>query len=104
MKFGVYLPPGYKESKTTYYPVLYLLGGYNMAISGMANQWIQAALDLLILTKDIQKMIIVIPDGMNYKNGRGHFFVNQIDQERGDNYMDYLFDLIQYIDDHLQTK
>ena len=49
-------------------------------------------------------MIVVIPDGMNYKNGRGHFFVNQIDQERGDNYMDYLFDLIQYIDDHLQTK
>jgi len=48
--------------------------------------------------------IIVIPDGMDYKNGRGHFFVNQIDQERGDNYMDYLFDLIQYIDDHLQTK
>jgi hypothetical protein len=104
MKFGVYLPPGYKGSKTTYYPVLYLLGGYNMSISGMANQWIQAALDLLILTKDIQKMIIVIPDGMNYKNGRGHFFVNQIDQERGDHYMDYLFDLIQYIDDHLQTK
>ena len=49
-------------------------------------------------------MVIVIPDGMNYKNGRGHFFVNQIDQERGDNYMDYLFNLIQYIDDHLQTK
>jgi len=49
-------------------------------------------------------MVIVIPDGMNYKNGRGHFFVNQIDQERGDNYMDYLFDLIQYIDDPLQTK
>ena len=49
-------------------------------------------------------MIVVIPDGMNYKNGRGHFFVKQIDQERGDNYMDYLFDLIQYIDDPLQTK
>jgi hypothetical protein len=29
-------------------------------------------------------MIIVIPDGLNYKNQRGHFFVNQIDQERGD--------------------
>ena len=104
MKFGIYLPPGYKGSKTTYYPVLYLLGGYNMDISGLANRWVRAALDAFILTQEIQKMIIVIPDGMNSKNGRGHFFVNQIDKERGDNYMDYVFDLIQYIDDHLQTK
>jgi hypothetical protein len=104
MKFGFYLPPGYKGSKTTYYPVLYLLGGYNMSISGLANTWVRAALDMFILTEEIQKMIIVIPDGMNSKNRRGHFFVNQIDKERGDNYMDYVFDLIQYIDDHLQTK
>ena len=34
------------------------------------------------------------------KNGKGHFFVNQIDKERGDNYMDYVFDLIEYIDEH----
>ena len=58
----------------------------------------------MILTQEIQKMIIVIPDGMNSKNGRGHFFVNQVDQERGDRYMDYVFDLIEYIDEHLQTK
>jgi len=104
MNFGIYLPPGYKGSNTTYYPVLYLLGGYNMDISGLANKYARAALDAFILTQEIQKMIIVIPDGMNSKNGRGHFFVNQIDKERGDNYMDYVFDLIQYIDDHLQTK
>jgi enterochelin esterase-like enzyme len=104
MRFGIYLPPGYKGSQSTYYPVLYLLGGYNMSISSLANSWVRAALDTLILTGEMQKMIIVIPDGMNYKNGRGHFFVNQIDQERGDHFMDYLFDLIQYIDDHLQTK
>ena len=58
----------------------------------------------MILTQEIQKMIIVIPDGMNSKNRRGHFFVNQIDKERGDNYMDSIFDFIQYIDDHFQTK
>ena len=104
MKFGIYLPPGYKGTKTTYYPVLYLLGGYNMSISGLSNKWIQAALDSLILAQEIQKMIIVIPDGMNYKNGRGHFFVNQIDKERGDNYMDCVFDLIEYIDNHFKTK
>ena len=104
MNFGIYLPPGYKGSNTTYYPVLYLLGGYNMSISGLANLWVRAALDMFILTEEMQKMIIVIPDGMNYKNGRGHFFVSQIDKERGGNYMDYVSDLIQYIDDHLQTK
>jgi len=104
MKFGLYLPPGYKGSTTTYYPVLYLLGGYNMDISGLANKYARAALDAFILTQEIQKMIIVIPDGMNAKSGRGHFFVNQIDEERGNNYMDYVFDLIQYIDDRFQTK
>jgi hypothetical protein len=104
MKFGIYLPPGYKASKNTYYPVLYLLGGYNMSISGLANKWIRTALDTLILTQDIQKMIIVIPDGLNDKNGRGHFYVNQIDTERGDLHMDYIFDLIEYVDVHFQTK
>jgi hypothetical protein len=104
MKIGIYLPPGYKKSTTTYYPVLYLLGGYNMSVSSLVNSWIQAALDVLITTKQMQKMIIVVPDGMNYKNGRGSFFVNQIDKERGGNYMDYLLDLTQYIDDHFQTK
>ena len=104
MEFGIYLPPGYGRSKYTYYPVLYLLGGYNMSIEGLANGWVQAALDGLILTREIQKMIIVIVDGENYKNGRGHFFVNQIDQERGDDFMDYFFDLVTYIDDRVRTK
>jgi hypothetical protein len=104
MKIGIYLPPGYKRSRTTYYPVLYLLGGYNMPVSSLANSWIQAALDAFILTKQMQKMIVVIPDGMNFKNGRGSFFVNQIDKERGGNYMDYLLDLTEYIDIHFQTK
>jgi enterochelin esterase-like enzyme len=104
MKYGIYLPPGYKRSKTTYYPVLYLLGGYNMSVSGMANSWMRSALDALIWSDEMQKMIIVIPDGMNYKNGRGHFFVNQIDPERGGHFMDYFFDLMNHIDGHFQTK
>ncbi len=104
MRFGVYLPPGYFRSRTTYYPILYLLGGYNMSIAGLANSYVKSALDLMILSGEIQKMIIVIPEGMNYKNQRGHFFVNQIDLERGDRFMDYFFDLVTYIDDHLQTK
>jgi hypothetical protein len=104
MKFGLYLPPGYKRSSTTYYPVLYLLGGYNMSLSGMTNSYMRSALDALILSHEMQKMIIVIPDGMNYKNRRGHFFVNQIDTERGDRFMDYFFDLVNHVDQHFQTK
>ena len=104
MKFGIYLPPGYSRSRTNYYPVLYLLLGYNMSVDGMTNSWIKTVLDGLILTGEIQKMIIVIPDGFNYKNGRGHFFVNQIDQERGDKFKDYFFDLVTFIDTNYKTK
>ncbi len=104
MKFGIYLPPGYSRSRTNYYPILYLLLGYNMSVDGMANSWMKAVLDGLILTGEMQKMIIVIPDGFNYKNGRGHFFVNQIDQERGDKFKDYFFDLVTFIDTYYKTK
>jgi len=104
MKFGIYLPPGYSRSRTNYYPVLYILLGYNMSVDGMTNAWIKSVLDGLILTGEMQKMIIVIPDGLNYKNGRGHFFVNQIDPERGDNFKDYFFDLVTFVDTTYKTK
>jgi S-formylglutathione hydrolase FrmB len=104
MKFGVYLPPGYSRRRMNSYPVLYLLLGYNMSVEGMTNPWIKRALDGFILTEEMQKMIIVIPDGMNYKNGRGHFFVNQIDKKRGDNFKDYFFDLVTFIDTFYKTK
>lgn len=104
MKFGFYLPPGYNRNESTHYPVLYLLGGYNMSIEGIANSYIKSALDLMILGKEIQKMIVIIPDGRNYKTKRGHFFVNQIDQEHGDRFMDAFFDLVHYIDEHFRTK
>ena len=104
MKFGIYLPPGYSRSSTNYYPVLYLLLGYNMSVEGMANSWVKTALDAFILTGEMQKMIIVIPDGLNYKNQSGHFFVNQIDQERGDKFKDYFFDLVTFIDTFFKTK
>ncbi len=104
MKFGIYLPPGYSRSITNYYPVLYVLLGYNMSVGGMTNSWVKTVLDALILTGQMQKMIIVIPDGINYKTGSGHFFVNQIDQERGNNFKDYFFDLVTLIDTRFKTK
>lgn len=104
MNFGIYLPPGYSDSPTVFYPVLYLLGGYNQSVSNLAGNGVKAALDALVLSDEIQKMIIVIPDGMNFKNGRGHFFVNQIDGQRGDRFMDYFFDLVTHIDGNFRTK
>ena len=104
VQFGVYLPPGYWRSHYNYYPVLYLMGGYNMSVEGLANEWVQLALDYLIYTEEMQKMIIVVVDGENYKNGRGHFFVNQIDKERGDNFMDYFFDVMDYVDERAKTR
>jgi hypothetical protein len=104
MKFGIYLPPGYSRSPTAFYPVFYLLLGYNMSVAGIANSRIKKVLDGLILAGEMQKMIIVIPDGSNYKNKRGHFFVNQIDRDRGDRFKDYFFDLITLIDNRYKTK
>ena len=75
-----------------------------MSLEGMANVWMRAALDGLIVTKEMQKMIIVIPEGMNDKSGRGHFFVNQIDLKRGDRFMDSFFDLVNFIDKGFKTK
>ncbi len=104
VKFGIYLPPGYSRSRSNYYPVFYLLAGYNMSVSGLANSYMRAALDSLILAGEMQKMIIVIPDGLNYKNRRGHFLVNQIDRERGDHFMDAFFDLVNFIDRRFKTR
>ena len=103
-RFGIYLPPGYSRNKSTYYPVLYLLGGYKMSIEGMTNAYMRAAVDALIVTEAMQKMIIVIPEGMNDKSGRGHFFVNQIDLQRGGRFMDAFFDLVDFIDKGFRTK
>jgi hypothetical protein len=78
-----------------------------MSVDGMTNSSIKTVLDGLILTGEMQKMIIVIPDGLNYKNQngqKGHFFVNQIDQERGDKFKDYFFDLVTFIDTYYKTK
>lgn len=104
MKFGIYFPPGYSRSWRNYYPVLYALLGYNMSVNGLANSSIKTVLDGLVLTGQMQKMIIVIPDGLNYKTGSGHFFVNQVDQERGDRFKDYFFDLATFIDTYCKTK
>ncbi|MBO0343085.1 alpha/beta hydrolase [Flagellimonas profundi] len=63
VKYSIYLPDGYENSER-YYPVVYLLNGYTgdetSWIESGAMQWI---VDHEIEQGNIQKMVIVMPDG-----------------------------------------
>ncbi len=63
VKYSIYLPDGYDYSKR-YYPVVYLLNGY----TGDETSWIESGgmqriVDREIEQGNIQKMVIVMPDG-----------------------------------------
>ncbi len=63
IKYSIYLPDGYDYSER-YYPVVYLLNGY----TGDETSWIESGgmqriVDREIEQGNIQKMVIVMPDG-----------------------------------------
>ncbi len=63
IKYTVYLPDGYDRSDR-WYPVVYLLNGY----TGDETNWIEAGgmqhiVDQMIKQGNIQKMVIIMPDG-----------------------------------------
>jgi enterochelin esterase-like enzyme len=63
VKYSIYLPDGYDYSER-YYPVVYLLNGY----TGDETSWIESGgmqriVDREIEQGNIQKMVIVMPDG-----------------------------------------
>lgn len=63
VKYSIYLPDGYDHSDR-YYPVVYLLNGY----TGDETSWIESGgmqwiVDREIEKGNIQKMVIVMPDG-----------------------------------------
>jgi enterochelin esterase-like enzyme len=65
----IYLPPGY--SKSTKYPVLYLLHG----IGGDEHEWLygghpEVILDNLYAEKKVEPMIVVLPNGRAMKDDR----------------------------------
>ncbi|MHC4913763.1 MAG: alpha/beta hydrolase [Planctomycetota bacterium] len=77
----VYLPPGYDENPTRYYPVVYLLHGYtgnNLLWTGKGYLGggfnIKNITDSLILQGKIRPMILVAPDAHN--KYRGSFYTN----------------------------
>jgi enterochelin esterase-like enzyme len=62
MPYYVYLPPGYEKGDGRY-PVLYLLHGYYGNFEEWAEVGIHQVADKLILSGEIQPMIIVMPEG-----------------------------------------
>ncbi len=75
MKFGIYLPPGYSRSSSNYYPVLYLLLGYNMSVEGMTNSYARGS----ALSVKLNKKFCLRTDSC-ISECQGNLFVNQIAQ------------------------
>jgi enterochelin esterase-like enzyme len=97
----VYLPPGF--SKTSHYPVLYLLHG----IGGDEKEWLrggqpQVILDNLYAEGKLVPMIVVMPNGRAMKDDRatGNIMAPDKVQAFADFEQDLLQDLIPYVEAH----
>jgi enterochelin esterase-like enzyme len=87
----VYTPPGFSESKK--YPVLYLLHG----IGGDEKEWLnngqpQVILDNLYASKQLEPMIVVMPNGRAMKDDRS--VGNMFDPEKVEAFTTFEKDLI----------
>lgn len=99
LSYAIYLPQGYDENNTeTKYPVIYFLHG--SMVDHNAYKDLAPALDLLIATKVIQKVIAVLPDG-SHPPYYGSFYT---DSPLYGNYETYIAkDLIKHIDENYST-
>ena len=103
-RYGIYLPPGYKEHPDEFYPVFYFLPGYMQTLETTAEDWFRDIVDYLIWHKYINKMIIVFADGSGGHGGC--FYINHVDNSGQDpgQYEDYIFkDLIPLIETHYRV-
>ena len=68
-KFAVYVPPGYDDSATARYPVLYLLHGIGGGYTDWTEQWgIRETMDALIAA-GAPPFLVVMPNGRNAFGG-----------------------------------
>jgi len=95
----VYLPPGYNQSRTRRYPVVYALHGYSIG----AEQWtkeihvpqtIEGA-----FAKGAREMIVVLPDSKTVHNGS--MYSSSVTTGDFENYV--ARDVVSYIDAHYRT-
>ncbi|HEY1305014.1 MAG TPA: alpha/beta fold hydrolase, partial [Vicinamibacterales bacterium] len=95
----VFLPPGYQQSRTRRYPVVYALHGYSIG----AEQWtheihvpqtIEGA-----FAKGAHEMIVVLPDSKTVHNGS--MYSSSMTTGDFENYI--ARDVVSYIDAHYRT-
>ena len=103
-KAVTYTPPGYSKNKK--YPVLYLLHG----IGGDEKEWLnggkpQVILDNLYASKQIEPMIVVMPNGRAMKDDRatGNVMAKDKIEAFSTFEKDLLNDLIPYVEKNFST-
>ena len=97
--YTVYLPEGYDEQSVETYPVIYFLHGFGADHTDYEGMY--SDLDQLISSGEIQKLIVVKPDG-SCTPYEGSFYTNSI---LNGNFEDYIvYDLVDYIDVRYRTK
>jgi enterochelin esterase family protein len=97
----VYLPPEYDETKV--YPSVYLLTAFAARGLKLLNDdfWqenIQERLDRLILSGEIQPVIVILPDATTRYGGSQY-----LNSTATGNYQDHLLELVSYIDEKYPT-
>src|SRR3954451_19215947 len=95
----VFLPPGYKQSPTRRYPVVYALHGYSIG----AEQWSQEIHVPQTIegafAKGAREMIVVLPDSKTVHNGS--MYSSSVTTGDFENYV--ARDVVSYIDGHYRT-
>jgi putative tributyrin esterase len=82
--YRVYLPPDYLTSTKRRYPVLYMLHGAGGNYTEWSDSFLPEQIDRMIVTSDIQPMIVVMPD-----DGESTYFANW---DNGPRWGDYIAD------------
>ena len=80
VNYSVYLPPGYGSGRD--FPVLYLLHGFSGTYQDWPSNGMRATMDQEIENGNSEKMVVIMPDGMDA------FYINGYDQ-RNLNYEDF---------------
>src|SRR4030095_16764598 len=95
----VFLPPGYRQTRTRRYPVVYALHGYSIG----AAQWSQEIHVPQTLegafAKGAHEMIVVLPDSKTVHNGS--MYSSSVNTGDFENYV--ARDVVSYIDAHYRT-
>lgn len=98
----VYLPPGFDVNRS--YPTIYLLAafaarGLKLLNDDLWQENIQQRLDRLVLSGEIQPMIVVLPDASTRYGGSQY-----LNSSATGNYEDHILELVQYIDQKYPTR